>query len=150
MRVFYHAYSLTTLTELISIVDKKYGWKAIYCTVDRSSVSACLSEFPDTIVHSIQEARRCVPRSDFKPARRFGLIPSDLDKLKNFDTTFYYMADRMDRDGWQFSFSQRKNFLYYVLRYWCDTLVDLKIKFVMSRNIPHFSAEYALYIACQI
>lgn len=102
------------------------------------------------MIHPLHKARFLIPPSDYYPSSRFIIDLPVIKRLTVYESIFYYMADRMDLDGWHFSSTQRRRFFYRTIKYWCDVLLDFNVDLVISRNVPHFPSEYGLYIACQL
>jgi len=59
------------------------------------------------------------------------------------------MMDRLDADGNDFSFSDRKAFFYDLLKYWLVIIDEYDIELVISPSIPHRVFDYALYVAAR-
>lgn len=149
-KVFYSSFRFATLKEISKIANSKYGFCAVYCTIDQQYVEDCALLFPNAVIHSIQDARCIIPPSGFKVPRKYVIDHPVIHRLMPYESIFYFMADRMDSDGHQFSSTQRRRFFYNTIKYWCDVLIYLDVHFVMSRNVPHFPSEYGLYIASKL
>jgi len=148
--VFYNSFGTAALTEFSNLNTEEFNLKCVYCTANETDVDICKSILPEAVIHSLPEARCAIPPKEYSPPSRFVIDLPIIKRLMAYESIFYYMADRMDRDGWQFSSTQRRRFFYKTIKYWCDVLIDLDVEFVMSRNVPHFPSEYGLYIACQL
>ena len=149
-KILLSAFGRDAIFAISQIVASKYEWKTSYITVDRNDVEYCSSELPGVIVHSIQDLRRGVKPSLYQPKNKFVFDKISFDFVKSYEQVFLSMADRMDKDGFKFSYTQRRRHFIDVVGYWANVLLELEIDFVISRNVPHFPGEYGLYIACQM
>ena len=60
------------------------------------------------------------------------------------------MMDRLDLDRYSFSFSDRQNYFYYLLKHWLVVLDTYDINLIISPSIPHRVFDYVLYVAAKI
>ncbi|MCP3932986.1 MAG: hypothetical protein GY705_28270 [Bacteroidetes bacterium] len=149
-KVLIAAFSEDATVALSQVISKKYDWQIVYITIDRTGVDSCIRKFPGVIVHSIQDLRCGIAPQQYQfTKKRFVFDKSSLEFIKLYEHVFYSMADRMDENGFQFSFAQRRRHLLDVVKYWLTVLKELEIDFVISRNVPHFPGEYGMYIASQ-
>lgn len=95
-------------------------------------------KFPTDIEHKIDENI-----SDY-------LLDVDfIKKMGPYEIQALQMMNRMDYDGYSFSFMERQRHFRLLLRKWSFLLDYLKIDLVISATVPHRVYDYAIYFLCK-
>jgi hypothetical protein len=70
-----------------------------------------------------------------------------INKLSKFELRYLNWLE--DCSGWEFSYLERRNYYYNILKYWNTVINELKPDVFITYNWPHLPSDYALYLVCK-
>jgi len=149
LKVIYSAYQLPILEILHQRLQNSFDVEMTYVLTDTKYEEEFQNKFPDAIYHSIFKSRKGLP------AKKLGgmvFLESDDDLLSFMDESKSIALDimgREDKDGWCFSYAERKWHFLWLIKYWHSVLKHVEPSILISRNIPHFASEYVLFKVCE-
>ena len=151
MKVIYHHFSKPHEASIISILHRKYNWDPVCIagtfidddgTVDGVSLKDC-------IISDTYKLRR----SEFNYAEIASPIPIDsliLDALSEYESTYIdSLGMFQDKTGWEYSYTERKNFYIDILTYWNTIINTCEPDLLVFYTWPHTPSCYALYLICK-
>ena len=60
-----------------------------------------------------------------------------------------YLSWLQDSSGWEFSFNERRKYLFDILNFWNSVIIKLKPDVFFSYTWPHLPSDYPLYLLCK-
>ena len=146
LKVFYgSAKNKKILIELIALLKNKYNWYPEIISLGSDDIK----QFKD---HFLLANTSIVKEDDLRSGDFLRNIESknnflDLETLnffKKYETNA--MSWFQDSNGFNFSFRQRHQYLYDLIKYWSKLLEKKKPDLYVALTWPHMPADYVLYL----
>lgn len=146
-KILYSGFRASELNQIHSCLRKHGQFQVVYVVTD--NIDLLSADFNDSIKHGIHDSRNGVLPAGTSHTMS-GPSSDALDQyLKSFKDIAVAIMGRQSETGWEFSFSEREHFFYILASYWSQVLKSYSIDLAISRNVPHFAAEYILGKICE-
>lgn len=147
-KVIYNEFTNEHSVHVVKYLQDKYAWEPVYLFgINPSAIQGYLSDNKfDCILDDSMNLRQ----AQFDYTKIGEPIPVDaeiLDKLSKYAINNFGIVQ--DTSGWNFSYNERKQFYYDMLKYWNTLLIKMKPDLVVFFTWPHSSSCYALYLLCK-
>ena len=77
-------------------------------------------------------------------------VPLGSDVLEDLSSyQLNYLSWIQDTTGWNFSYTERVDYFYRMLKYWNSVILSLKPELFVSYTWPHLQSDFALYLICK-
>lgn len=130
---------LDTINEL----NNTYKWEPVAVCFPEALTNIIKKEYKDIFFTNLSDVRR----GKYFNLEKKDILPLEkdvLENLKKFETRYFSSLD--DTTGWNFSFNERYENFYEIMKYWNSVLVKFKPDILVCFNWPHVSSDYALYL----
>ena len=140
--VLYSGITNNYLLETIINLKDNYNWNPCFVYTSENFKKKLTKKFPN------------IKFSTAELIRILNFNYENFEYKKNFDPNviklipyngYNYLSWLEDTTGWNFSFSERKDYLFELLNYWNTVLVNVKPDIIFFNTWPH-TADYPLYI----
>jgi len=149
IKAIFSSFQLPILEKLHKELSGEINLDLIYGLVDEQYEADFSCEFPYAIFHSIYRSRKGIPAKQLEGLPLANCSDKLIEYMNSFSTVAYDMMGREEKDGWTFSYNERKWHLLWLVKYWVSVIENLKPDVLFSRNIPHFSSEFVLFKICE-
>tara|TARA_B100001250_G_scaffold253588_1_gene218100 strand:- start:5449 stop:6957 length:1509 start_codon:yes stop_codon:yes gene_type:complete len=132
-------YHLDTINNLKS----KYNWEPVIINSPSSIVDLARKKFPEAWVSDSMKIRQ----AQFDNIVKKDLVPLETDLINNvkkFETKYFLTLE--DASGWDYSFEERKENFYDIIKYWNSIIKKFQPNIFIGFNWPHVSSDYSLYL----
>jgi hypothetical protein len=148
-RVIYNEFYNEHKIKIINHLYNKYNWQPVLTLglVDNKNVISYLNKYyPSCVTTNSINLRRA--QFDYSKFNKLKPLDSEiLSSLSNY--ALNYLSNLPDSNGNNFSFEERKNFYFDILRYWNTVIFELKPEILISYVFPHTPACLSLYLLCK-
>ena len=151
MNVIYHHFEVPHHSLIIAKLFRKYNWSPVCIagahidkngTIDNVSLEDCIVSYPYKL-----------RRAEFNYEEIGPPVPIDasiLDALSQYEATYIdLLGVFQDKTGWEFSYTERKNFYVEILTYWNTIINTCKPDLIVFYDWPHTPSCYSLYLICK-
>ncbi len=148
-KVVYASFTYEGHVELAAYLFENYGWDPVYWIGFKNYEQTVNQAFPDAFYLRNQDLRR----GRFAHATvDISSIPIDkniIEACSKYEPIALDMMLRRDTTGWNYSYVERKEFYYQLLKYWVNIIQAYRPDIFLSFVIPHSPEEYVLYRLCK-
>ena len=142
---FYNEHKL----KIIDHLNKKYNWKPIFMSglrPDISITSQINKNYPSCIISDSLALRQ----GQFNYTGIGQPKPIDAEILSSLSNhAFNYLSNLPDASGNNFSYEERKNYYFEILKYWNTVIQNLKPDIFVSYSNIHTPVCLSLYFLCK-
>jgi len=148
MKVIYHDFEVSHHALVIAKLYRKYQWNPVCIagahvdkdgTIDGVSLDNCIISNPYKL-----------RRSEFNYDEITPPLPVDasiLEALSRYEATYIdILGVFQDNTGWEFSYTERKNFYIDILTYWNTVINACEPDLIVFYDWPHTPSCYSLYL----
>jgi hypothetical protein len=134
--------------ELITLLNKRYGWQPKIWLTDYNSDSQIKRVFPE--VKTLPYVKSVKGFSIYSESllNRVQLDDDLLQYMQSFRSIAFFMMNRNDSEA-SFSIEQKSAFFSRLIRIWIKTLELTQVEVIMFEEEPHQTSDYVLYLVCQ-
>lgn len=147
MKIIYALFRSEITTQLHKYLTKKIKLNPVYVLGDRGNISQ--KAFHKTIFHSIKDSRNGIPPKNYNHKYQSFVDDKFYKFMSKYSEMAISMMGRQSEDEWSFSYSERKNFFYYLCNYWYGVILNFQPDCILFRVVPHFASEYILFQVCK-
>jgi len=144
--VIYSYFEADERTFVIDHLHEKYDWQPAFFLGGKNMRDWAEKKYPEALAHDSLEIRK----GHFDYSQIGPRIPIDkkiIDNLASFSGNFFNWIE--DTSGWNFSFSERRQFYYDILKFWNTVIGRVKPDLFVSYIWPHVHSDYPLYLLCK-
>ena len=148
-RVVYHGFSDLNRCLIVDSLKEKYNWEPVMMLgLDGESnhIKKWSNRFTNIVLLDTMKLRT----ADFDYSYIGEYTPIDreiIDKLSPYQSS--YLDNLDDVTGWSFSFTERREFYYSMLKYMNSILHNFRPDIVVFSTWPHTPSCLALYYLCK-
>lgn len=131
---------------IVDYLMTHYNWNPILFHGPDVLRSWVETKYPSSIHASSMDLRQ----SKFDYSSVGSPAPLDskiLDDLLPYQSN--YLNWLQDSTGWNFSYEERVQYYYDILKYWNTVICKLKPNLFVSYTMPHLPSDYPLYLLCK-
>lgn len=136
--------------ELAKLLERQFGWKAVYFFTGPWNHDAVGQAFSGAVRHRYIDSVKGVPPEDVSLSSLLPLNLSDLDALRDCEPNALEMMERNDSNSNTFFHRERREFYYFLIRYWKTAIRHFRIENVVFEEEPHQVSDYVLYCLCGV
>lgn len=146
--VIYHGFNDLRLVNVVKNLRDSYRWDPVYmCGTDYPLLNQFLDE--NNLQCIVQDAMK-LRQAQFDYTKIGKPIPIDAKVIHSLcQFAINHLGFLQDSNGWHYSFEERKNFYYDILKYWNTVLSRVKPDLVVFFTWPHTASCYPLYLMCK-
>lgn len=148
-RVIYNEFYNQHKIKIINHLYKKYNWQPVLTSGlvnDKNIISYLNKYYPSCVTTNSMNLRRT--QFDYSKFNKPKPLDSEiLSSLSNY--ALNYLSNLPDTTGNNFSFEDRKNFYFDMLKYWNTVILELKPEIFISYVFPHTPTCLSLYLLCK-
>ncbi len=129
--------------ETINKLKKEHNWEPVVANFPEKIIKVVKKQYPDVFFTNSMNVRR----GKFFNLEKKDAVPLEkdiLENLKKFETRYFASLD--DTTGWNYSFSERYENFYEVMKYWNSIFKKFTPDILICFNWPHVSSDYSLYL----
>ena len=131
----------------IDYLHKTYGWEPVLILAKEHTRPWYQENYKDVVFADIMELR--LGRFDYGKRPPVPIDKEILANLSCYERSCYSDHLMEDSNGWNFSFVERRQFYFEMLRYWNTVIQHLKPDIFVSWSWPHTIPDYVLYLLCK-
>ena len=147
-KIIYHGFADQHRYHIIDYLYKNHLWEPVFIGgVDIETVQAHItSKYKDCILKDMMHLRQ--GRFDYSGLGK--IYPIDEEIINTLSPySMNYLGFLQDTTGWNYSFLERKQFYYDMLRYWNTVIKNLCPDLIVFSTRPHTPSCHALYLICK-
>lgn len=147
-RVILSSFLHTSHIDLAVELKRIMNWEPVYwlsIAIEKEIKAA----FPDSVFHSMFEARRGLFPSGEPKIRNRKVDGGFFESLSKHEADFMNILSRSDMDGWCISYEERKELYFGLLDYWASIIEEKGITLALFWVIPHGTETFTLYLVCK-
>jgi hypothetical protein len=144
--VIYAYFDNDERTFFIDYLCEKYDWQPVFFLASENMRAWAEKKYPKAVRHDSTAIRK----AHFDYSRIGPEIPIDkeiLDNLTKYSGNFLNWME--DTTGWNFSFNERRQFYYDLLKFWNTVIGNIKPDLFVAYTWPHVHSDYPLYLLCK-
>ena len=145
-KVIYSYFVNDERSYFVNYLKENHDWEPVFfhgIEGMREWVDEC---HPDAVLQDAMKMRR--GHFDYSQIGR--PVPIDKTIINNLSVYYSsYMNWLEDTTGWNFSYSERRQYYYDVLKYWNTVINNLKPDIFIAYTWPHLASDYPLYLLCK-
>lgn len=144
-RVFYHEFTDSSTAQVVDYLSGKHSWQPVLMSGhDAESMRPWVnSNHSNCILQDTLELRQGI----FNYGKIGPPVPIDARIINSFAKyEMNFLANFPDPTGWNYSFEERKQFYYSIIRYWNTALHHLKPDLLVFFTWPHTATCHSLYL----
>ncbi|MBI4309490.1 MAG: hypothetical protein HY591_04075, partial [Candidatus Omnitrophica bacterium] len=132
--------------KIIDYLYRRHGWEPVFFCCPEKMRTYAKERYPGAVFQDEMEIRRaCFDYSRIAPP-----VPVDakiIEALSKYESNCLNLLE--DTTGWNFSFAERLQYYYDLLKYWNTLIHRLKPDLFLETMWPHTVTSYTLYLLCK-
>lgn len=150
-RVIYHEFADEYRSQIVDYLYKKHAWEPVLISANNVEPIRNWrdSKHKDCVLQSSTKLRQ----AQFDYSKIGKPVPIDagiISSLSKYELNFLAMLGTLhDTTGWNYSFEERKQFYYDMLKYWNTVIHHLQPDLFVSFTWPHTPTCFSLYLLCK-